>query len=157
MKSEGLKNEDELQSWFIRHFDSWLAKRGRRLVGWDEILEGGLAPGATVMSWRGEMGGITAAKSGHDVVMAPQKPTYLDHSQAELPSEPPGIGGHTPPQGVYPDETLPTELSAQETKHVLGGPGQNLTEYNPRTKRGGDNAGAPPHAPPGGPLAPPRT
>ncbi|HKC92162.1 MAG TPA: beta-N-acetylhexosaminidase, partial [Candidatus Limnocylindria bacterium] len=93
MKKEGLRNEDELQSWFIRHFDAWLQKRGRRLVGWDEILEGGLAPGATVMSWRGEEGGIAAAKAGHDVVMAPQKPTYLDHSQTELPIEPPGIGG----------------------------------------------------------------
>ena len=135
MKSEGLKNEDELQSWFIRHFDSWLAKRGRRLVGWDEILEGGLAPGATVMSWRGEMGGITAAKSGHDVVMAPQKPTYLDHSQAELPSEPPGIGGHNSLEDVYAYEPVPTELSAQEAKHVLGAQGQIWTEYMPEPKR----------------------
>src|SRR5205814_8137784 len=93
MKKEGLNDEDELQSWFIRHFDSWLAKRGRRLVGWDEILEGGLAAGATVMSWRGEDGGSAAARLSHDVGMAPEKPTYLDHSQTELPMEPPGIGG----------------------------------------------------------------
>ena len=135
MKKEGLKNEDELQSWFIRHFDSWLAKRGRRLVGWDEILEGGLAPGATVMSWRGEEGGIAAAKAGHDVVMAPQKPTYLDHSQTELPVEPPGIGGHNSLEDVYAYEPVPKELSAAETKHVLGAQGQIWTEYMPDPKR----------------------
>jgi hexosaminidase len=135
MKSEGLKDEDELQSWFIRHFDSWLAKRGRRLVGWDEILEGGLAPGATVMSWRGEAGGIAAAKAGHDVVMAPQKPTYLDHSQTELPTEPPGIGGHNSLEDVYSYEPVPKELSAEEAKHVLGAQGQIWTEYMPDPKR----------------------
>src|SRR3989454_1829195 len=135
MKSEGLKNEDELQSWFIRHFDSWLAKRGRRLVGWDEILEGGLAPGATVMSWRGEKGGIAAAKAGHDVVMAPQKPTYLDHSQTELPSEPPGIGGHNTLEDVYAYEPVPRELNGDGAKHVLGAQGQIWTEYMPDPKR----------------------
>ena len=135
MKKEGLRDEDELQSWFIRHFDSWLAKRGRRLVGWDEILEGGLAPGATVMSWRGEQGGIAAAKAGHDVVMAPQKPTYLDHSQTELPTEPPGIGGHNSLEDVYAYRPVPKELSANEAKHVLGGQGQIWTEYMPDPKR----------------------
>jgi hexosaminidase len=135
MKEEGLKNEEELQSWFIRHFDSWLAKRGRRLVGWDEILEGGLAPGATVMSWRGEQGGIAAAKAGHDVVMAPQKPTYLDHSQTELPIEPPGIGGHNSLEDVYAYEPVPKELSADEAKHVLGAQGQIWTEYMPDPNR----------------------
>jgi hexosaminidase len=135
MKTEGLKNEDELQSWFVRHFDTWLAKRGRRLVGWDEILEGGLAPGATVMSWRGEEGGIAAAKAGHDVVMAPQKPTYLDHSQTELPTEPPGIGGHNSLEDVYAYEPVPKELSADEAKHVLGSQGQLWTEYMPDPKR----------------------
>jgi hexosaminidase len=135
MKKEGLANEDELQSWFIRHFDSWLAKRGRRLVGWDEILEGGLAPGATVMSWRGEEGGIAAAKSGHDVVMAPQKPTYFDHSQTELPTEPPGIGGHNSLEDVYAYKPIPKELSAAEAKHVLGAQGQIWTEYMPDPKR----------------------
>jgi hexosaminidase len=135
MKKEGLKNEDELQSWFIRHFDTWLAKRGRRLVGWDEILEGGLAPGATVMSWRGEEGGIAAAKAGHDVVMAPQKPTYLDHSQTELPVEPPGIGGHNSLEDVYAYRPVPKELSVEEGKHVLGAQGQIWTEYMPDPKR----------------------
>jgi len=135
MKKEGLKDEDELQSWFIRHFDSWLAKRGRRLVGWDEILEGGLAPGATVMSWRGEDGGIAAAKLGHDVVMAPEKPTYLDHSQTELPTEPPGIGGHNSLEDVYAYHPVPKELSDGEAKHVLGAQGQIWTEYMPDPKR----------------------
>ena len=135
MKKEGLKNEDELQSWFIGHFDSWLAKRGRRLVGWDEILEGGLAPGATVMSWRGEEGGIAAAKAGHDVVMAPNKPTYMDYSQTELPTEPPGIGNHNSLEAVYAYQPVPKELSADEAKHVLGGQGQIWTEYMPDPKR----------------------
>jgi hexosaminidase len=135
MKKEGLKDEDELQSWFIRHFDSWLAKRGRRLVGWDEILEGGLAPGATVMSWRGEEGGIAAAKAGHDVVMAPNKPTYLDYSQTELANEPPGIGNHNSLEDVYAYQPVPKELTAEEAKHVLGGQGQIWTEYMPDPKR----------------------
>jgi hexosaminidase len=135
MKKEGLKDEDELQSWFIRHFDTWLAKRGRRLVGWDEILEGGLAPGATVMSWRGEEGGVAAAKAGQDVVMAPEKPTYLDHSQSELPTEPAGIGGHNSLEDVYAYKPVPKELSADEGKHVLGAQGQIWTEYMPDPKR----------------------
>jgi hexosaminidase len=135
MKKEGLKDEDELQSWFVRHFDFWLAKHGRRLVGWDEILEGGLAPGATVMSWRGEEGGIAAARAGHDVVMAPQKPTYLDHSQTELPTEPPGIGGHNSLEDVYAYEPVPQALSVEEAKHVLGSQGQLWTEYMPDPKR----------------------
>ena len=135
MKTLGLANEDELQSWFIRHFDDWLSKRGRRLVGWDEILEGGLAPGATVMSWRGEEGGIAAAKAGHDVVMAPQKPTYLDHSPSELPTEPPGIGGHNSLEDVYQYEPIPRALSSEESKHVLGSQAQIWTEYMPDPKR----------------------
>jgi hexosaminidase len=135
MKKEGLRNEEELQSWFIRHFDSWLAKRGRRLIGWDEILEGGLAPGATVMSWRGEKGGIAAAKAGHDVVMAPEKPTYFDHLQSELPSEPPGHGGHNSLEDVYGYEPVPEELSVDEAKHVLGSQGQIWTEYMPDPER----------------------
>jgi hexosaminidase len=135
MKELKLKNEDELQSWFIGHFDSWLAKRGRRLIGWDEILEGGLAKGATVMSWRGEEGGVAAAKAGHDVVMAPEKPTYMDHSQSELPTEPAGIGGHNSLEDVYRYEPIPKELSAAEARHVLGSQGQVWTEYMPGPKR----------------------
>jgi N-acetyl-beta-hexosaminidase len=88
----GLADEDELQSWFVRHFDNWLSARGRRLIGWDEILEGGLAEGAAVSSWRGYQGGVTAARAGHDVVMCPEQQVYLDHRQAAGPDEPVPIG-----------------------------------------------------------------
>ncbi|MFC4995335.1 beta-N-acetylhexosaminidase [Rubritalea tangerina] len=83
-KKHGLKDEHELQSWFIKELDSYLTKKGRRMVGWDEILEGGLAKNATVMSWQGERGGIRAAKMGHDVVMSPQTYIYLDHGQSRM-------------------------------------------------------------------------
>lgn len=135
MKAEGLKDEDELQSWFIRRMDRWLADRGRRLVGWDEILEGGLAPGATVMSWRGEQGGIDAAKAGHDVIMTPGKPTYFDHYQAEdRSSEPHAIGGFNPLSAVYAYDPVPAELNDEEAKRVLGSQGQLWTEYMPNPK-----------------------
>jgi hexosaminidase len=134
MKALGLRDEDELQSWFVRHFDDWLSARGRRLVGWDEILEGGLAPGATVMSWRGEEGGIVAAKAGHDVVMAPQKPTYFDHYQSKDPKEPVAIGGHNALADVYAYEPVPAALSEAEAKRVLGAQGQLWTEYMPDTR-----------------------
>jgi len=133
MKEFGLKDEDELQSWFITHFDKWLASRGRRLIGWDEILEGGLAPGATVMSWRGEKGGIAAAKAGHDVVMAPEKPTYFDHDQSEDELVP--IRGLNTLADVYAYEPVPPALSATEAEHVLGAQGQLWTEYMPDPQR----------------------
>ena len=139
LKSLGLKDEDALQSWFIKHFDTWLAAKGRRLVGWDEILEGGLAAGATVMSWRGEDGGIAAAKAGHDVVMAPQKPTYFDHYQAKNDREPIAIGGHNSLSDVYAYEPVPRALKAAEAAHVLGedGRGGQLRDA------GGDRDGDP--------------
>ncbi|HEY3291335.1 MAG TPA: beta-N-acetylhexosaminidase [Anaerolineae bacterium] len=127
----GLKNEDELQSYIIRSMDKFLASKGRRLVGWDEILEGGLAPGATVMSWRGIEGGIAAARQGHDVVMTPTKFTYFDYYQAKSPAEPPAIGGLLPLETVYSFEPIPTELNAQESKRVLGTQGQLWSEYLP--------------------------
>lgn len=130
IREEGLADEDELQSWFIRHFDRWLSERGRRLVGWDEILEGGLASGATVMSWRGFAGGIAAAKQGHDVIMAPTGHCYFDHYQSQIKSkEPTAIGGFLPLEKVYAFEPVPPELSAEEAKHVLGGQGQLWSEY----------------------------
>jgi hexosaminidase len=129
MKELGLKDEEQLQSWFITHFDKWLAARGRRLIGWDEILEGGLAPGATVMSWRGEKGGIAAAKAGHDVVMAPEKPTYFDYDNSE--DEPLPIRRLNTLAEVYAYEPVPKELSAEEAEHVLGAQGQLWTEYMP--------------------------
>ncbi|MFI1414887.1 beta-N-acetylhexosaminidase [Streptomyces sp. NPDC020707] len=116
----GLADEDELQSWFIRHFDDWLGARGRRLIGWDEILEGGLAPGAAVSSWRGYRGGITAARAGHDVVMCPEQQVYLDHRQAEGPDEPVPIGFVRTLEDVYRFEPVPPELTPAQARHVLG-------------------------------------
>jgi len=133
MKDEGLKDEEELQSWFIRRMDKWLAEKGRRLIGWDEILEGGLAPGAAVMSWRGEKGGIAAAKAGHDVVMAPEKPTYFDHDQSE--DDVPRVRGLNTLADVYRYEPVPPELDDTEAKHVLGAQGQLWTEYMPEPRR----------------------
>jgi hexosaminidase len=125
----GLKDEDELQSWFIRRMEQFLSARGRRLIGWDEILEGGLPPGATVMSWRGFEGGIAAAKSGHDVVMAPGSHTYFDHYQSQQPGEPLAIGGFTSLERAYSFEPVPPELTADEARHILGAQGQHWTEY----------------------------
>lgn len=131
LKELGLKDEHELQSYFIRRMDQFLTSKGRRLIGWDEILEGGLAPGATVMSWRGVKGGITAAKSGHDVVMAPTTHTYLDYLQSQDPGELPAIGGNLPLETVYAFEPIPEELTAEESRHVLGSQAQIWTEYLP--------------------------
>ncbi|MFI6085866.1 beta-N-acetylhexosaminidase [Streptomyces sp. NPDC051217] len=116
----GLADEDELQSWFIRHFDGWLSARGRRLIGWDEILEGGLAPGAAVSSWRGYAGGIAAAKAGHDVVMCPEQQVYLDHRQAAGEDEPMPIGYVRTLEDVYRFEPVPPELTGADAAHVLG-------------------------------------
>ncbi|WP_172384440.1 beta-N-acetylhexosaminidase [Streptomyces sp. MNP-20] len=116
----GVSNEDELQSWFIQHFDKWLAARGRRLIGWDEILEGGLAEGAAVSSWRGYSGGIAAAKAGHDVVMCPEQHVYLDHRQHGGADEPVPIGWVRTLEDVYRFEPVPDKLTAEEARHVLG-------------------------------------
>ncbi|WP_369169719.1 beta-N-acetylhexosaminidase [Streptomyces sp. R28] len=116
----GLKDEDELQAWFIGHFDTWLAARGRRLIGWDEILEGGLAPGAAVSSWRGYAGGIAAARAGHDVVMCPEQQVYLDHRQDAGADEPVPIGYVRTLEDVYRFEPVPAELTPDEVSHVLG-------------------------------------
>ncbi|MDN0197145.1 beta-N-acetylhexosaminidase [Streptomyces sp. S.PNR 29] len=116
----GLKDEDGLQAWFIAHFDAWLSARGRRLIGWDEILEGGLAAGAAVSSWRGYAGGIAAARAGHDVVMCPEQQVYLDHRQDAGPDEPVPIGYVRTLEDVYRFEPVPPELTAEEARHVLG-------------------------------------
>jgi len=126
---EGLKNEEGLQSYFIRRIDRFLTGHGRKLVGWDEILEGGLSPNATVMSWRGTEGGIAAAKQGHDVIMAPTSYCYFDYYQARNPSEPLSIGGFVPLEKVYSFEPTPAELSPAEAKHILGAQGNIWTEY----------------------------
>ncbi|MEV2215327.1 beta-N-acetylhexosaminidase [Streptomyces sp. NPDC050997] len=116
----GLADEDGLQSWFIGHFDKWLSARGRRLIGWDEILEGGLAEGAAVSSWRGYEGGIAAARAGHDVVMCPEQQVYLDHRQHAGPDEPVPIGYVRTLEDVYRFEPVPPELTADEARRVLG-------------------------------------
>ncbi len=132
IRALGLKDEDELQSYIIRRMDAFLTARGRKLVGWDEILEGGLTENATVMSWRGEEGGIHAARDGHDVVMVPQSHVYFDHYQAQnTENEPLAIGGFTSLEKVYGYEPIPAELSAQGAKHVLGSQAQMWTEYVP--------------------------
>lgn len=129
---EGLADEDALQSWFIRQLDRYLESHGRRLIGWDEILEGGLAPEATVMSWRGEAGGIEAAKAAHDVVMAPNTYTYFDYYQAEpTDQEPVAIGGLVTLEQVYGYEPVPDELMGDHTQRVLGTQCQLWTEYLP--------------------------
>ncbi len=129
MKELALDNEEQLQSWFVRQMDTFLTERGRRLIGWDEILEGGLAPGATVMSWRGMEGGLAAAKSGHDVVMAPCLYTYFDYYQADPDIEPLAIGGFTPLEKVYSFDPIPEGLSPDQARHILGAQGQVWTEY----------------------------
>ncbi|HPS03429.1 MAG TPA: beta-N-acetylhexosaminidase, partial [Candidatus Sumerlaeota bacterium] len=131
IKELGLKNEDELQSYFIKRMDKFLTEKGRRLIGWDEILEGGLAQNATVMSWRGMEGGITAARSGHDVVMAPTSNTYLDFYQGDPRTEPLAIGGSLPLRKVYDFEPVPAALKPEEANRILGTQCQLWAEYIP--------------------------
>jgi len=132
IKELGLKNEEQLQSWFVKEMDKFLASKGRRLIGWDEILEGGLAPGAAVMSWRGEKGGIEAARVGHDVVMAPTDYTYFDYYQSRnRAAEPPAIGNFLPLEKVYSYEPIPRRLRGAQARHVLGAQFQLWTEYIP--------------------------
>lgn len=129
MKKEKLKNENELQSYFITRMEKFLISKGRKMIGWDEILEGGLAPEATVMSWRGEAGGIDAAKMKHDVVMTPGNPCYFDHYQAGPEGEPVAIGGFNTLKKVYDYEPIPDELTADDAHHVLGAQANVWTEY----------------------------
>jgi hexosaminidase len=128
IKAEGLKDENELQSYFIKRIEKFLSSKGKRLIGWDEILEGGLAPNATVMSWRGIVGGIEAAKSGHDVVMSPTSHCYFDYYQG-LFDEPTSIGGYLPIDKVYSYEPVPPELPAEQTPHILGAQANMWSEY----------------------------
>ncbi len=129
IRSEGLSDEHELQSYFIKRIETFLNKNGKKLIGWDEILEGGLAPDATVMSWRGVQGGVKAAQLGHDAIMTPQSHCYFDHYQSDDPSEPLAIGGFLPLQKVYAFEPIPKELNQQESKRILGAQGNVWTEY----------------------------
>ncbi len=129
MKDEGLKTEHELQSYFVQRMEKFLNENGKKLIGWDEILEGGLAPNAAVMSWRGEKGGIAAAKEHHYVVMTPGEYCYLDHYQADPKSEPLAIGGFLPLKKVYSYEPVPASLTEDESKYVMGAQGNVWTEY----------------------------
>jgi hexosaminidase len=129
IKKEGLKNEEELQSYFVKRMEKFLVANHRKMIGWDEILEGGLAPEATVMSWRGEAGGIEAAKMNHDVVMTPGSPCYFDHYQAGPEGEPRAIGGMNTLKKVYSYEPIPAELDATQAKYVLGAQANLWTEF----------------------------
>ncbi|WP_197024309.1 beta-N-acetylhexosaminidase [Nocardiopsis sp. CNT312] len=129
IREEGLGDEDGLQSWFIRQLDAHLTARGRRLVGWDEILEGGLADGATVMSWRGEEGGVAAARAGHDVVMTPTATSYLDYKQSEDPDEPVPVGTPLRTEDVYLADPVPGGLTEEEGRRVLGAQVNVWTEH----------------------------
>lgn len=130
IKKQKLKDEHELQSYFISRIEKFLNKNGRRLVGWDEILEGGLAPNATVMSWRGENGGIAAARMGHDVIMTPNSHLYIDHYQSKnKEEEPTAIGGFLPLERVYSYHPRPDSLTADQQQHVLGVQANLWTEY----------------------------
>jgi hexosaminidase len=129
--ANNLKDEHELQSYFIRRIEKFLNSKGRQIIGWDEILEGGLAPNATVMSWRGTEGGIAAAREKHDVVMTPGSHCYFDHYQGERGSEPLAIGGYTPLEKVYAYRPIPSELKPEEHRYILGAQANVWTEYMP--------------------------
>ncbi|NCB19693.1 MAG: beta-N-acetylglucosaminidase [Bacteroidia bacterium] len=126
---EGLADEDELQSYFIKRIERFLSANGRKLIGWDEILEGGLASNAAVMSWRGEKGGIEAARMGHYVVMTPGTHCYLDHYQADPETQPLAIGGLTTLEKIYGYEPVPDSLTNEEAHYIMGAQGNVWTEY----------------------------
>ena len=127
---EELKDEHELQSYFITRMEKYINSKGKQIIGWDEILEGGLAPNATVMSWRGVSGGIEAAKMNHEVIMTPNATCYLDHYQAkDTANEPLAIGGYTPIEEIYNYEPIPNELDKSLHKYIIGAQGNVWTEY----------------------------
>lgn len=131
IKTEDLKDEHELQNYFITRIEKYLNSKGKQTIGWDEILEGGLAPNATVMSWRGTKGAIEAAKQKHNVIMTPTSHAYFDYYQSTNPDEPTAIGGFLPLEKVYGFNPIPSELSADEAKYILGAQGNLWTEYIP--------------------------
>jgi hexosaminidase len=130
MKEKGLKDEHELQSYFIGTIEKYINSKGRSIIGWDEILEGGLAPNATVMSWRGEDGGIAAAQQNHDVIMTPgSMGLYIDHKQSNSPDEPVTIGGLAPYQKIYAYNPVPKVLTDDQRKYIIGVQANLWTEY----------------------------
>ena len=129
IRTEGLKDEFELQSYTVRRMEKWLREHGRKIIGWDEILEGGVSPTATVMSWRGSKGGIAAAKAGNHVIMAPNVHCYLDYYQTKTPTkEPMAIGGYVPMRKVYELDPY-DQLTPGERAYILGVQGNLWTEY----------------------------
>jgi len=134
MKENNLKNEHELQSYFISRIEKYLNSKGRNIIGWDEILEGGLAPNATVMSWRGEEGGIAAAKSKHNAIMTPGTPVYFDHAQSKNEDSLTN-GGYNSLKMVYDFEPIPKELNNEEAKYILGAQANMWTEYMDNEKK----------------------
>ena len=135
IKQLGLKDEFELQSWFITRMERYINSKGREIIGWDEILQGGLAPNAKVMSWLGEEGGIKAAQQHHEVVMAPYPKYYLDYWQADPDSEPLAMGGPTTLRTMYEYEPVPAVLTPEEAKYIIGVEGCVWTEYMPTPER----------------------
>jgi hexosaminidase len=129
MKALGIKDEEALQGWFMTRVETILHQHGRKMIGWDETLEGGLAPDATVMSWRGIKGAIAAAKAGHDTILSPDPMLYLDHRQSESPLEPPGRYSVLSVKDIYDYDPLPAELDANERRHVLGLQANLWTEH----------------------------
>jgi len=134
MKEEGLKDEHQLQSYFVQRMERFINSKGRKLIGWDEILEGGLAPNAAVMSWRGEEGGIEAARQNHYVVMTPVSHCYLDYYQGDSKTEPLAIGGFTPLEKIYGYEPVPAALNGESAKYIMGAQGNVWTEYMATTQ-----------------------
>lgn len=134
IKEKSLKNEEGLQSYFIQRMEKYLNSKGRQIIGWDEILEGGLAPGATVMSWRGEKGGIEAAKQNHDVIMTPGGYVYFDHAQLKN-EDSLTIGGFLPLDQVYRYEPIPPALTADQAKHIWGAQANVWSEYMSNTRK----------------------
>lgn len=126
-----LKDEHGLQSYFITRMEKYLNSKGKKIIGWNEILEGGLAPNATVMSWTGEEGGIEAAKSGHKAIMTPVSTNYFDHYQGDPKTEPLAFGGNTTLQKVYQYQPVPAALNAQQARYIWGTQGNVWTEYIP--------------------------
>ncbi len=130
IQEHGLKDEEGLQSYFVQRMERFLNAQGRRMIGWDEILEGGLAPNATVMSWRGMQGGLAALQAGHDVVMSPTDHCYLDYPQSQdQDKELPGWMACTPLEKAYAFEPVPATLSPAEAAHILGAQANLWTEF----------------------------
>lgn len=128
-KKENLKDEHEVQSYFVQRIEKFVNSKGKRIIGWDEILEGGLAPNATVMSWRGMRGGIEAAKSKHDVIMTPVDYSYFDYPQGDPRTEPLSFPAYLPMERVYSFDPVPPDLNAEEGKYIIGGQANMWTEY----------------------------